>query len=166
MLLTFMHVEDAFIWGVHFRFMLMNWTLDLGVASIMPHCLRYMNENDMIWYDMIYDMDGRTVSPLTQSHMDNLLCFIYVFLPFSAMERFMCGVNLLNVSCSQKNSSEIYFHLFKFSPIPPNVHFHFWVNYTFKNTGVSEKLERGNPQQINRTGREHSLGQTHIYPVS
>ncbi len=122
------------------------------------------------WMKMIYDiwyMDGRTMNgfPLTQSHMDNLLWFyLCIFALFSNV--FMCGVNLLNFSCSQKNSSEIYFHLFKSSPIPPNVHLHFWVNYTFKNTGVSEKLERGDPQQINRTGWEHSLGQTHIYPVS
>lgn len=37
---------------------------------------------------------------------------------------------------------------------------------TPSNTCVSEKLEKGNPQQVNRTRWEHSLGRTHIYPVS
>ncbi len=112
----------------------------------------------MIWYDIWYIwMDERFPHLHKVIWITCCVLFIYYFALFSNV--FMCGVNLLNVSCSQKNSSEIYFHLFKFSPIPP---VHFQVNYTFKNTGVSEKLERGNPQQINRTGWEQSWPDTHL----
>ncbi len=142
---------------------MLNWTLDLGVARIMLHCLRYRNAIINEW------MNEQTNKWIRGSPLHKViwttLCVLF-FCPFQQWNRLCVEWKKTFLLSTEKYQENWLSFVSVFPPISPNVHFHFWVNYTFKNISVSEKLEIGNPQQINRTGWEHSVGRTHIYPVS